>query len=325
MDISFDCDILEIKRGAHMRPYWKDFLIVLLVSLIPSTQAEPIPDLFKKDVTFIFLPGKNGDLTPNGTAFFIGVAQDSPTNAHHATYLITAKHVISAPDRSVFPYIILRLNLKQGGSTNALLPLITHGPAKNVFFHQDPTVDIAVINIALMMSPIQDIAAFDIEGLDSIFVTTKKDFADLKISEGTEIFFVGLFHQYFGSARNYPIVRFGKVALITEEQIEWPELIVDSGTNLIVHTKQDLYLMESTSTGGNSGSPVFFSFSEPGTPKQKLAGVMKGFFGEIEPIFPIETAISPAARGNSGIAAVVPAYKLHEILFDKEMIDSRGF
>jgi hypothetical protein len=69
------------------------------------------------------------------------------------------------------------------------------------------------------------------------------------------------------------------------------------------------YLIEAWVTSGNSGSPVFFHPSiqrEPGTfilgkPTLLLAAVLKGFLGAL----PLQ---------NAGIAAVVPAFQLGEIL-----------
>ena len=76
----------------------------------------------------------------------------------------------------------------------------------------------------------------------------------------------------------------------------------------------NLYLIETHASVGVSGSPVFFRPSpwrEPrtfrlDTPTLFLAGVLKGYL-------PDES--SP----NAGIAAVVPAFQLREILFSEEV------
>jgi hypothetical protein len=54
-------------------------------------------------------------------------------------------------------------------------------------------------------------------------------------------------------------------------------------------------------------------------PVMKLAGIMKGFFGEQQKIKFIETVKVPVVSSNLGIAAVIPAYKLHEILFSDNL------
>ncbi len=71
----------------------------------------------------------------------------------------------------------------------------------------------------------------------------------------------------------------------------------------------DLYLIEAWPTRGNSGGSVFFRPNiqrEPGTfiidkPKLLLAGILKGFLGV-------------PMQAHAGIGAVVPAFKLGEIL-----------
>jgi len=123
-----------------------------------------------------------------------------------------------------------------------------------------------------------------------------------------------------GTRRNYPVVRFGRVALIPDERIN------------IAGSDAHLYLIESGSYGGNSGSPVYFYLGSDrevgsvtvGPPILKLAGVMSGSFVDLQPISVIETATIPIARSNMGIAAVTPAYKLHQILFGSELKKHRG-
>lgn len=162
---------------------------------------------------------------------------------------------------------------------------------------------------------------YDFKVLADEYVTTREDFRNLGIAEGAEVFFTGLFQPHVGEQRNYPVVRFGRVAMVTNERIAW-----EGGL------KSELYLIEATSSSGNSGSPVFFYLGaerEPGKiivgpPVLKLAGVVQGFFGERRPIEMVETAQVPVSVSNLGIAAVIPAHKLHEILFGDELRKEKG-
>ena len=52
---------------------------------------------------------------------------------------------------------------------------------------------------------------------------------------------------------------------------------------------------------------------------------MQGTFLDWREVKFLETKKVPIALSNMGIAAVVPGYKLHEILFSEELKQLRGF
>jgi hypothetical protein len=291
--------------------------MLVIFSIPANVLALPIPPEIKKIVTFIFIKNNKNEFIPNGTGFFVCVETNREKSDTCITYLVTAKHVLQQQDgKSFFSEVFIRLN-KKGGTVEMLpLKLITDGEKKNIFFHEDSTVDLAVINA--LPNP----QLYDFKILPDNFITTKEDFQKLNIREGSEVFFSGLFIRHMGEQKNYPIVRFGKVALVTDEKIDW------NGD------KVELYLIEATTYGGNSGSPVFFYagierepgkliFSKSGA-LLKLAGVMKGFFNESGTIQFIETSKIPVASLNSGIAGVIPSYKLYEILFSDELMRQRN-
>jgi hypothetical protein len=253
-------------------------------------------------------------MMPKGTAFFVGV-QDSEPRGKSYLYLVTAKHVLQANDKkSWLPEVILRLNTKRGDSELIPIRLFDSGGKQNVFLHpNDKSADITV------MPALLDELTFDYKVLPENLVTSKKDFVDLKIREGAEVFFTGLFSRYLGNRKNYPIVRFGRVALVTDEQVNF------------AGEEADLYLVETGSFGGNSGSPVFFYLGTDrnpgkvvvGPPILKLAGVLSGTYLDEHPITGAEAAAAAISRSNMGIAAVVPAYKLWEILTGPELTERR--
>jgi hypothetical protein len=275
----------------------------------------PIPPEVKSTVAFVFLKDEKGKMIPNGTGFFVGVKNPSDPNKV-ALYFVTAKHVIQKPGTTEFrDNIHIRMNKRNGGIINFPLPLNFKGMPRIVYFHRDLSVDLAVIN----MEPNQEL--LDFKYIPSEMITSKEEYKKLSIREGSDIFFTGLFLPYYGAERNYPVVRFGRVALVTEEQIEWNGELMD------------LYLIEIGAFGGNSGSPVFFylgSDREPGSvavgnPVLKLAGVMKGTFFDSRPVKEIEVNKKSISFSSMGIAAVVPGYKLHEILHGDELKQKRGF
>lgn len=304
------------------------FLVALTVYKATGIAA-PIPSQdIKQVVAFVFVQrdqeGKwnpNGKWFPSGTAFFVGV--NSPKNPDLTfAYLVTAKHVLQyKPDpktptrKEWFPNIRLRLNTIAGESDFVTASVVVTGDKKTVFLHEeDKTVDLAVNPVRL------DAKRFQFKVLPDQMITTEKDFKDLEITEGSEVFFTGLFLPYLGTLKNYPVVRFGKVSLITDEKIKWVDDL-----------ESNLYLIESGSYSGNSGAPVYFylgSDRKPGVlfagmPIVKLAGVVSGTFLDNQPIKIIETAQVPVAPSSMGIAAVVPAYKLYEIIFGNELTRKR--
>jgi len=295
----------------------RNFIIIILIIFILGgvAMAAPIPSEVKSVVAFIFIKNEEGKLIANGTGFFVGVRNPSNPDSF-SVYLVTAKHVLYKPNTTDFlDMVFVRLNKKEGGSQIGVIPIIAGGKKRNVFTHCDSSVDIAIIPFL----PNQE--EFDFKFLPEDMITTKETFKELKIREGSDVFFTGLFTPYTGSERNYPIVRFGRVALVTDEKIEWQGKLMD------------LYLIEAGSYGGNSGSPVFFylgSDREPGSivigsPILKLAGIMQGTFLDAHEIKVVETKKVPIAISSMGIAAVVPGYKLHEILFSDELKEKRGF
>jgi hypothetical protein len=276
--------------------------------------AGPVPAEVKQAVAFIFVehPTEKGRLVPNGTGFFTAVRVQpqvspgqsvAPTAGRLAVYLATAKHVLvrDASSGSLFDQVYVRLNRRDGKTSEMLrLPLITSGTSQNVFVHSDPTVDIAVV------PALPNEQSIDFKVITDDMMVTEKDFTELKIAEGSEIFFSGLFVPFIGEQRNNPVVRFGRVAMVPTEPVQW------GGQTM------ELYLMESASYGGNSGSPVFFYLGadrEPGSiivgpPLLKLAGILMGTFLDQQPIRVIENAPRPFSVASMGIAAVVPAFKL---------------
>jgi len=284
-----------------------------LMSLLASpVWAAKVPDEILKTVTFIYVSADGQTATPNGTGFFVGVKIGDKDS--YAVYLVTAKHVLTDAAGKYFDQVGVRLNKLAGSAELLRLPL-----GDNVYTHPtDKDVDIAVI------PAVPDQKVFDFKFIPDEMLTTKAGFAELRIGPGSDVFFTGLFTAFPGQSRNYPIVRFGRVALITEEKVPW----LEAGRQQML----DLYLLETQSFGGNSGAPAFFylgSDREPGSlvvgpPVLKLAGIMKGTFNQGAPLVVTNNTPQVLAMQNMGIAAVVPAYLLHEVLFQEKLSKMRA-
>jgi hypothetical protein len=309
-------------------------LILFLSSLIvlsPTARAATIPPDIKNAVTFIFLADQQGDLArdpqthaprADGTGFFVGVKSEQDPSRFFG-YLVTAKHVVRNAQGSFYPRIYIRLNKKEGDAEYISLDLTRDGQSV-VSVNSDPTVDIVVIPAL----PSTD--KFDFKVLPDDMLTTEQSFKELNIGEGSDVFFAGLFVAYYGEHRNNPIIRFGRVAMLPEDRVSWRDDPTQPPKD------ERLYLIETQTYGGNSGSPVFFSLSSElakpgqllmaGQPLVKLAGVMMGYFNEPSPIGLLQTptATIPYSRQNIGIAAVTPSYLLREILFSAELKKTRA-
>ena len=285
----------------------------------------PIPADITKTVVFIYKDAAGSPNQANGTGFIVTVP--APVAGRAWFYVVTAKHVVHTNkddlNSPLFPTLWIRVNNKSGDFSMHGINLIPSGPEQSVFFHSDSSVDIAVIGIMP-----NDIGVIDIKALPESMLTAANDFKSLNIGVGTDMFFTGMFTGFLGEKRSYPIVRFGRLALIPDEKVDFTGPPAEG------------YLMGAFSFGGNSGSPVFFYPSADNTPGAlmlgprpiKVAGVMRGFFGDAEPLQlrQVHTTAQEqpgqpivVSNGNSGIAFVVPAKFISEILHSPELEHAR--
>ncbi|MGD0339695.1 MAG: hypothetical protein ABSB78_13015 [Bacteroidota bacterium] len=286
------------------------FLFLNLPSVVSSQGINDV----KPCINFIYLPDAKGELVPNGTGFFIGVTDT--VRRITFVYIVTAKHVLwDSTTKTFVPYGWLRLNRKGGDAAFVRFTMNTSGAMKNVFIHPDTTVDLVVIQ------GLPDQEKYDFDVFPSQLIRTTDDLKRIGLGEGSDVFIPALFLPHIGEHQNYPIVRFGKLALLSGgERIKWGDQM------------QRLHLIESISIGGHSGAPVFVWFE----PRHKqgdlisyeeklirLIGVMQGYFGEVRSIGIIKTSVTPVYESNTGISAVVPVDLLNEILFGIEMTKAR--
>lgn len=289
-------------------------ILVVCAMIFPRhvAQAELIPQDVKKTVAFVFYE-THGKAYPLGTGFFVGVENKSSDRTGVSWYFVTAKHVLQdGKAKKFYKRIYVRVNKYDGDSV--FIPMNLRQDI-SFFLHSDPTVDIAVIPAYV------DTRVFDVKYLPEEIIATKKIFEHYQIQEGDEIFFIGLFANYVGMKQNAPIIRFGRIALLPQEKISWES------------APTDLYVMDTFTFGGNSGSPVFIHltatriprFFTADLPKVFLGGVMLGYFSTENQL--VDAGIKQKMKRpfeNMGIAAVAPAEKLHEILFSKQLVELRN-
>lgn len=299
-------------------------------SMLPgqaASQTEIAIDQIKKTVVFLQTSWSdstalNATPLPNqqprfkstvGTGFLIFIAvpelgKDALGNARGLDYLVTAKHMIRqrTSDNQPGPYakkVTIRFNTltpidPSGRRWNSFDSEILDERGDLVWFvdDSDPIADVALLPVSLGES-----AEYKTIGQESF--ATKAFVREQHVNENDEVLFTGLFTGYFGTQKNYPVVRHGRLALLPGEDVSIDPAKPDK--------KSQVYLAEVTSFGGNSGSPVFLRI---GALREGLSvnmalgytyhllGVMKGFVSDEE------------AKQNTGIALVVPTDKIVEIL-----------
>lgn len=266
-----------------------------------------------------------------GTGFIVTLQIPELGPGRGVPVLVTSKHILRHPrlgaPNGVTEYFDTINAFANSIQPNAVGSYIAQIPVRvkvNGFLfcsidNQDSDADIAVCPI-----PISD-SKLDFMGIGPDMFVTQSTIEVMKLNETDEVLFSGLFLPYHGANKNYPIVRHGRLALIPKERIPWS---ISSGGYLM----QDLYLAEITSWGGNSGSPVFVRLSgtrEPGGTlfgvQYLLLGVMQGYFNSERPATLDTAAITDTAHfdlkfsENSGIAAIVPAQKILDIIAQPRM------
>lgn len=289
--------------------------ILLLIVLSNTVNSTIMPDDIEKSIIFIFTE-INGEMMPLGTGFFTAVFDSINDKSIFFPYLVTAKHVLLDSKKNFFKTFYLRLNTIDGHCEYVYASM---SDSSNSFIktHHDPIVDIVVLPVAEL-----DHQKYQIKYIPVDWILTREAILELPVSEGDEVFFLGLLAHFYGQSRNYPVYRFGNVSLISQEKIPWRT------TN--VTEMHELLLIESHSIGGNSGSPVFhyMGFAKPSGDlvmrhDYHLLGIIKGSFLDVNLLEVIDTTLKPIYKDNIGISAVIPAYLLHDILFSEELVEKR--
>jgi hypothetical protein len=224
---------------------------------------------------------------------------------------------------------VLRLNRKDG-TTECL---VTN--RSDWVLHPDGD-DIAAFSLALNPEELR-LAGIN----DSLFVSLETiTYHDIGI--GDNVFMIGRFRNHEGIKENIPALRFGNIAMMPKQRI------VDTASGI----EQEAFLVEMRSIPGYSGSPVFlystdamFDMSKRDLSKEQAA-LRQAELDKGRPIFPVDPGplafLVPKGpfllgidfchinnyekvtdsngseigkvRINTGMAGVIPAWKIRELL-----------
>jgi hypothetical protein len=153
------------------------------------------------------------------------------------------------------------------------------------------------------------------------------------LGPGDEVFMVGRFVTHEGKQKNTPAVRFGNIAMLPGEPI-----VSDTGV------AQESFLIECRSIPGYSGSPVF-AWIDPAKPRPPLwltpvhqnfkkdrhgpwlLGVDWCHLNTLEKVLEADqkTEADPKrwVKSNTGMAGVIPAWRLLNLLNREELMAQR--
>jgi hypothetical protein len=269
----------------------------------------------RKSVNFIGVMSSDGQFSPYGTGFLVVWE----VGESHVPFLVTAKHVLDDAKSTGLP-LVARATTKSGG--------VQYGNIEyeNWVFHPtNPKCDVAVLCLRIS----HDI--FDVKFIRlNPGILTPEYVANNDVGAGDEVFVAGLLARHFGRGRNIPVIRTGTIAAMPEEPVDLGGL-----------GEQEVYLIESRSIGGLSGSPVFLHtppFRVVGTQVQNcvghdteyLLGINIGLF-KTNPVSDQAPSEKLAHREeflelmSSGIAVVVPIQRVVETIMAsplKEVIEA---
>ena len=293
-----------------------------------------VPDQISNTVVFLGVLTGEGEKYV-GTAFIVTVAYGpghiytfaeggvSTTIRVPFAFLVTAKHIVDDLEAGE---LYVRANGKDG-----TVKTIKLGDNTKWWFH--PTEKDSV-DVAVAFFPPDSLYQLDFKPIPvTMFVATEETIQTLNLGIGDEVFVAGLFTKVMGQERNHPIIRTGTVAMMPTEKIPFRDKQIYA------------HLVECRSIGGLSGAPVFIrqTVSVPTTVdrfrplwppnlgpagmEQPLRAELRGvgrfyFFGSMIGHWEVPQGFTLTKReaANMGIAPIVPAAKILEVISQQELV-----
>jgi hypothetical protein len=299
--------------------------ILLSVLMLSVTCSAQVLQKIKKTVAFVYgqthvrdKDGKSVLLDGTlGTAFFVLYPDPRGGEDYGFIYIVTAKHVLKDEGEGKYlDKVRLRMNKKDGSGVSFGNIPVSDSQGKFLWLDDkdDPNADVAVTlfhplegQVDYLTFPLSDFSSDD---------SLKKSI----VSEGDSVYLVGLMPQFTGENRNYPVVRHGYIALLSDEPIP-----------LGANVKERVYVLELGSWPGQSGSPVFLSLGGMRNTSMmlresySLLGVMLGFVPNERPFETISptNSVLLGDTSNIGISYVLPASEIVKVLNSKEAQQQR--
>jgi hypothetical protein len=287
-----------------------------------TAPARPETEILK---TIVFItvearkPGRLGRSVPyNGTGFLVSVPDNRiPRIPKDRTnvYLVTNRHVAQGIDNCeqlLIDKMYVTLNLKDPINGNRAEQLrLELSPEIHWYFPQDKAIDLAVM-------PVYVSDKYDFRYIDLDQFLTSEILERKNVVPGDRVLTGGFYSGYAGLHEIQPIMREGILAMVPDGPMT---------TTLCAPGK--VYLADLHVIPGNSGSPIFViptlglgaGVGLGGVPNTfGLLGVVSGYMGESENFtLRASTTWTGALNANSGIAMVMPAQQLRDLLNTPEL------
>ena len=246
---------------------------------------------------------------PLGTAFFVSYPDKRGGPDYLFSYLVTAKHVLRDSDGKFLRAVNLRLNLKSASGKG--IEFVKDIPVSDangslLWFHDlKDNGDEAVV-----LPFLPDQAQFEFKTVPLAMFADDETIKMEKLAEGDTLYFIGLMAQFYGSERNFPVIRRGTLALMTDEKMDTP------------WGPERAFIAELNSWPGNSGSPVFLNlsgFRDAGTiigpPNIRFMGILLGNFQNKLKATTVDSFTAVLGNdANIGVSFMLPASRVREVL-----------
>jgi hypothetical protein len=265
-----------------------------------------------------------------GSGFIVHVPTKYERWVH--PYAVTNKHLIDGG------FHVLRLNTIEGG-----INTIESEP-ESWRLHPDGD-DIAVLPLEL------DGLSLKWLSIPTTQFISRDIIENYRVGPGDEVFLIGRLVTMAGRQKNSPVVRFGNLSMMANPD----EPIVRSDGS-----EQESFLVDCRSLSGFSGSPVFVTTTQyydeshlpkvlesgepiPGDPPNStstgiratlvstqgtfgpwLLGIDWGHVPLWKPVYEGQRKTDYQADANTGIACVAPAWRILDVLNDKELLRERS-
>lgn len=256
------------------------------------------PEALRDSVSFLCVENK-GEFAVIGTCFSMAIEEDNQL----FVYIITCKHVVKDFVDRGLP-IFIRLN--RSDILDVGYPRLPDG----WIYHNDPNVDVAVLPFVRKADKSQP---FEWNALSAnLLMIPDEELArqGIKLREGMDVFFMGLFTPYYGTTRNLPIIRWGRISLISPELIE---------TSL---GYSRYFILECHTYPGNSGSPLYLELYRNGNTAVVLIGIVSSAYVQAQEVLRNPSGTTEVYR-DFGISLAIPIVKAHEILWGDHLVQMR--